>query len=370
MREGVRKLLVRFYPRAWRDRYGSEFSALLEESGGGWRHVPDVLKEGVAMRFNGIELQTLVGFTMVGLVIGGVLVLRMPERYQSRASMMISANTVNDRPMDAVAREAVVRLQSRSSLANLMQEPGLDLYKAERLRMPAEDVVRQMREDIRIHIDHATISVEYVGQNRFAAQRTVQRLITKLFDEMIRDSASVSVLSPPGLPTRAEPRNGMATILYGLIGGLVLGFAVLLIRRWPLLAGRWLGLAAVCLVLSVFLPYNYESTVVIQTNGAPPNMVMREVPGHLQIAPSEIPGFLKIRAWGPDRFEAQLSAASATASSMLRNPEMEVVDPPSLPTKPTGLARGPLLLAGLLSGLSSCVIFWNNRRRRLRFSHA
>ena len=309
------------------------------------------------------NLRMLTGFTLAGLVIAGVLVFRMPERYRSGASMMVSAS-------DAEVGRAVVRLQSRSSLATLIQEPGLDLYKGERYRMPMEDVVRQMRGDIRIHIDHGAISVEYVGENARVAQRTVQRLITMLIDEMIHVSGSLSVLSPASLPTQAVPRSGAATIVYGMIGGLLFGAAVLLIRRWPRPAGRLLGLAAICLMVSVFLPRRYESTVVIQTNAVPVGRLVREVPGQLEIAASAVQGFLQIRAWGTDRFEAQRSAASVTASLMHWNPAMLVVDPASLPVKPTGIDPDLLMLAGLLSGLSSCAITWRNRRMRLRLSHA
>jgi hypothetical protein len=37
MNQGVAHLLTRLYPRAWRERYGAEFEALLEEGGGGLR---------------------------------------------------------------------------------------------------------------------------------------------------------------------------------------------------------------------------------------------------------------------------------------------------------------------------------------------
>jgi hypothetical protein len=43
MRPATVKFLIRLYPRAWRDRYGDEFAALLESDGSGGRSVADVV---------------------------------------------------------------------------------------------------------------------------------------------------------------------------------------------------------------------------------------------------------------------------------------------------------------------------------------
>jgi len=43
MNPRLARLLVRLYPRAWRERYGSEFSALLEAGGGGVRAAANVV---------------------------------------------------------------------------------------------------------------------------------------------------------------------------------------------------------------------------------------------------------------------------------------------------------------------------------------
>jgi len=48
--------LIRLYPKAWRERYESEFTALLEDVDPGWRTLIDVFNGGVAM-----QLKTLSG---------------------------------------------------------------------------------------------------------------------------------------------------------------------------------------------------------------------------------------------------------------------------------------------------------------------
>jgi hypothetical protein len=41
---------ARLYPAQWRRRYGTEFGALLEESGDGWGAIADVLKGALSMQ--------------------------------------------------------------------------------------------------------------------------------------------------------------------------------------------------------------------------------------------------------------------------------------------------------------------------------
>lgn len=50
MRRSTVKFLIRCYPRAWRDRYGDEFAALLESEGSGGRSVADVLWAALSER--------------------------------------------------------------------------------------------------------------------------------------------------------------------------------------------------------------------------------------------------------------------------------------------------------------------------------
>jgi hypothetical protein len=51
MTSGLARWLVRLYPRAWRERYGEEFSALLQDSPGGLRAVLNVLSSALRERF-------------------------------------------------------------------------------------------------------------------------------------------------------------------------------------------------------------------------------------------------------------------------------------------------------------------------------
>jgi hypothetical protein len=71
MHERLRRVLVRVYPRAWRDRYGVEFTTLLEDSGGGWTEATDVMRAGLAMRATTTNLRITFGFALAGLALAG-----------------------------------------------------------------------------------------------------------------------------------------------------------------------------------------------------------------------------------------------------------------------------------------------------------
>jgi hypothetical protein len=38
-------MMAALYPAAWKKRYGDELDALIEDAGGGWRVISDLLKE-------------------------------------------------------------------------------------------------------------------------------------------------------------------------------------------------------------------------------------------------------------------------------------------------------------------------------------
>jgi hypothetical protein len=43
-------MMAALYPAAWKKRYGDELDALIEDAGGGWRVISDLLKEAVKMQ--------------------------------------------------------------------------------------------------------------------------------------------------------------------------------------------------------------------------------------------------------------------------------------------------------------------------------
>src|SRR3954447_1852081 len=95
----------------------------------------------------------IIGPTFAGVVIATVVAFLWPDTYISTAVMRITPQQVPDKLVPTViTTQMAERLQqlqteilSRTSLAELIQKPSLDLYKKDRNRLPMEDIVQDMK---------------------------------------------------------------------------------------------------------------------------------------------------------------------------------------------------------------------------------
>jgi len=71
------RLALRLYPRSWRQRYGAELEALIEDSQPGWRGAIDIARGGVAMRLRSAPAILLLG-TLAGAATGSALYVWSP----------------------------------------------------------------------------------------------------------------------------------------------------------------------------------------------------------------------------------------------------------------------------------------------------
>ena len=104
----------------------------------------------------------IIGPMFVGLVIATVVAFLWPDTYISTAVMRVTPQQIPENLVpSAISSQMVERLQqmeteilSRTSLAEIIRKPSLNLYEGELQRLPMEDVVQKMRnKDIR-HIPH------------------------------------------------------------------------------------------------------------------------------------------------------------------------------------------------------------------------
>jgi uncharacterized protein involved in exopolysaccharide biosynthesis len=189
-----------------------------------------------------------------GALLAGAIAFAIPARYVSTAALWIRSATgqkISTRHVaDYVRRETPVIL-SRSSLAELMQRPELDLYRGERAHHPMEQVIDKMREDLRIEPPaparlRTTFSIAFTYTDRFKAQAVVRELESRFVEFQtnyltdtpglkldLTDEARLEVLDPASLPEAPvwPPRGGI--IIGGLLAGLLLGLVAAVIRRGP-----------------------------------------------------------------------------------------------------------------------------------------
>ena len=135
-----------------------------------------------------------------GLVISVVVAFMLPNTYVSEAVMQITPAQVSELLIQTTINqqltERIMQMQgnilSRTSLSNLIQSPELNLYPTERQTKPLEDVIEAMKgKDLKINITAAqagpkrasAFQISFAYYNRFKAQATVQKLITRFVDE-------------------------------------------------------------------------------------------------------------------------------------------------------------------------------------------
>jgi uncharacterized protein involved in exopolysaccharide biosynthesis len=356
-----------FYPREWRQEYGEEFDALLEDLNPGWKVFANVLRGAITMQITkGTGWWKIAGAVAVagGLVAIGIS-FSTPPTYVSTAVMQVTPQPDPLRPaapevLQQRAAEHLQQLQteilSRTSLAETIQKPSLNLYKPDRQRVPMEDVVQKMRRDIRIApLDKPgafVISFAYSDQQK--AQAVMRELVTKfvetnltvdryrglLYRNFWQDQARahgappppppptgeiMAVLDPPTLPTTPLMPNLAAFLVGGLGAGFLVGLAVVLALRHGRRLSLIAGCAAAGFVLaaagSFVIPDRYTSTAV-----------MRITPPQITEDPLAPPTLSDASARWPELERTVLSRANLAA----------IIQKPRLSLYPDERTRKPL----------------------------
>jgi hypothetical protein len=183
--------LIRLYPRAWRERYGNEFEALIEDSPPRWRMIFDLLKGAFTMQFAMPNMaRVLAVMTIAGLAAGFGISYAVKPRYESHAQLVFSSTS--SQPSDLVIAFLHYRdeIMSRLQLSRIIQDPGLSLYADEVRTSPIEDVIDTMRSDLKFEMTNATaralqFRVSFAFSDAEKAQKTVQAVYTRL-EELLR----------------------------------------------------------------------------------------------------------------------------------------------------------------------------------------
>ena len=230
---------ARLYPARWRRRYGAEFGARLDESGGEWRAIADVLKGALAMQMRSWSVwKSMAACGAIGAMIAGAVISRIPKVYESSAVLRTDAD-------DSVAREWLGQMLqnawSETSLSRLITNVGL--YEAERAQRPIEDVVRDMRARTYVSLvaSHpAAFKVSYRGSSPAEARRVADLLVSRLIDanweareaRRVSGPSRLEVLDPATLPQRPRSPKPWALMTLGILLGVLLGVLAFQVAVW------------------------------------------------------------------------------------------------------------------------------------------
>ena len=234
------RLAARSYPAAWRDRYGVEFQALLDETKPRWRDIVDVLNGGLQMRLRRAHPALLVAvFGIVGGLGAGATAFRTADRFASISTMTVRPGRPSTAFETARLEDLMPRLAraafSRDILTGIIERHHL--YRSERAQSSVESVVNQMRGDIGIQlISHSVAQVSFTSADARQAQQVARDLVSELIRANLyeRSASVVELIDPPDEPrVSVSLRRVAAAGLDGLGGGALIGTLIVLLRRRP-----------------------------------------------------------------------------------------------------------------------------------------
>jgi LPS O-antigen subunit length determinant protein (WzzB/FepE family) len=241
---------ARLYPAVWRERYGGELDALIEDIQPRWEDLFNVLLGALRMQMTTWNsLKVVAAAALAGALVAGVFAFRTQERYVSTAVMRFASYGHGDSDRQG-ALDQLIELQqkvlSRKSLAEIITQPALDLYPEDRKRMPLEDVAQNMRDKaLRIQVAPVqdggvlafVISCEY--PDKLKAQAVVRELYKRFYRQWVATQIArgpygpeqLEIMWPASLPERPVFPNRPVIIGVGLLGGAVLGLLAVLVWR-------------------------------------------------------------------------------------------------------------------------------------------
>lgn len=212
---------AKLYPRWWRERYGEEFAALLEDARPGVRGFVDVLAGAISMRMNqAAASQIILAGALLGLTIAMLSISFWPPKFVSTATISSSR--------EESARIIANWIESR--LRPLIVKEGL--YPAERLRNPMSAIVQRMKSDIQFILLPSSsgqgrdIRIAFAYPDRIVARSVVEDLTKQLLAADARSdpafTLNLSLTERPSLPVHPVEPNRISIAGAGLGGGLAI----------------------------------------------------------------------------------------------------------------------------------------------------
>jgi len=142
-----------------------------------------------------VRRSPLIGLLLaLGAALAYGISTRLPNRYRSETVIMLLPQRVPDSYVKTTITSKIEdrlatlenQILSRSRLERIILD--LNLYQTLRARLPMEDVVQRMREEITVKVEgKESFRVSYVSQDANVAQRTTERLASLFIEENLRE---------------------------------------------------------------------------------------------------------------------------------------------------------------------------------------
>jgi uncharacterized protein involved in exopolysaccharide biosynthesis len=201
------RLAVQLYPGWWRQRYGREFEALLDDLKPGWRELSDVIHGALTMQIKTVGTIP-VACALAGAIVGGIIAIRTPEVFASSATIALKANRES-----AAAQEFRVSLErALGSSSETRKATSVTLQRADSAQL-------------------TLLKLTYLDPDPAQAQRVAERLTAAMATGNSERAASIEILDAPDLPKSPIGPDYPMTVASGGGVGLVAGGVVFLLLR-------------------------------------------------------------------------------------------------------------------------------------------
>ena len=230
----IAQLALRLYPAWWRQRYGTELQALVEDSGPTWRTVLDLGKEGMAMQLRDFRspLYLVLGCGLLGAGAGAAVFAATPSRLAVTNSIEVQSPLESP---DTRLRALVSGAFSDDNFGRLVER--FDLYREEQGGRELADAIRRFRADISLTLTPSGFDVSFGYPDGPKAQEVLANLTSLLIDANLRaaqgsgggPSERYRVAGPPR--QERDGPNVMGLTAIGLGAGLLIGLALTAVRR-------------------------------------------------------------------------------------------------------------------------------------------
>jgi hypothetical protein len=228
-------VLARLYPRPWRERYGEEFSALLEDINPSPTAAFNIFTGAVGMQIRTWSYGWMFAISAaLAIAAFAAMLVAIPKTYVSQGTLLFNgAVPFKQADIDSLV-EIAQQVESHGNLTGLITSQNL--YSHQRSRMEFQDVIELMRRSVRIEPAAGQgslkmIVVGFVYPDPGIAQRVTGRLLDSLIDQSKNSTTSLRALDPASLPLRplrSIPSIAIAALFLGL---LTLGLLSLFRRR-------------------------------------------------------------------------------------------------------------------------------------------
>lgn len=169
-----------------------------------------------------------------------------------------------------VIRDAWLDVVSRKNLAETIQRPNLNLYAAERERLPVEDLIDRMKDhDLSLDLNDSELGVNFRYSDPAKAQATVALMLEQIVSALRKQGHHAGIASAASLPRSPESPDRRVFAGCGAGAGLLIGLVVSMFVWRPVWSGKMLacglaGAAAVWAASLWFAPDRFVSKALLR----------------------------------------------------------------------------------------------------------